>query len=122
VSARHHCRDLSLFGNQERLKLTSAQRSVDASVFLVRRGAVDLGGDCVKPTDALAYRGMSAGKRFREDTISLSNRAVLTRESCLARLNGNYRKSGLLRHGFNLFIMPADGRILPSHSGRRIAT
>jgi hypothetical protein len=50
---------------------------------------------------------------------------VLAHQGCLTRLDGGYRKSGLLRHGFNLFCVffgPGTGGYCGSHSGRRIAT
>ncbi len=78
----------------------SAARSVP-----IRGSAFDFVGDRVKPPDALTYRGMSAGKHFRQHTIGVSNRAMLVGQCCLTRLNGGYRWPGLFRHGFNLFIV-----------------
>lgn len=99
-------RDLTLFGDQEPLKLTGPHRGIDGKVVLIRGSAFDLAGDRVKPPDALTYRSVRAGKHFRQHTVRISNRAMLVGQCCLTRLNGGYRRPGLFRHGFNLFIVP----------------
>jgi len=98
-----NCCDLPLFGDQERLKLTRPQGGVDASVCLARYGMVDFRGDRIQLADARTHRGMSTGNQFLQYLVRLSGHAVLAHQSCLTRLDGGYRKSGLLRHGFNLF-------------------
>jgi hypothetical protein len=106
VSICHDCGDLTLLGNEELLKLPGAHRGIDGKVVLIRGSTFDFVGDRVKPPDAFTYRGMSAGKHFRQDTVGVSNRVVLVGQCCLTRLNGGYRRPGLFRHGFNLFIVP----------------
>jgi hypothetical protein len=76
VSICDDCRDLTLLGDQEPLKLTSAHRGIDGKVVLIWGSAFDFVSDRVKPPNALAYRGMSAGKHFRQDTVGVSNRAM----------------------------------------------
>ena len=106
AGVRNDYRDLVLLGKQEPLKLARAYGCVNGELDLVRHGPVDLGGDCVQPIHALAHRGMSAGKRFRQHLVGVGGRAVLLRQRGLACLNGGYRMPGLLRHGFNLLIPP----------------
>ena len=105
VSICHDCGDLTLLANQELLKFTGAHGGIGGKVVPIWGSAFDFVGDRVKPPDALTYRGMSAGKHFRQHTIGVSNRAMLVDQCCLTRLNGGYRWSGLFRHGFNLFIV-----------------
>jgi hypothetical protein len=95
VSICHDCRDLTLLGDQELLKLPGTHGGIYAKVVLIRGRAFDFVGDRVKSPDALTYRGMSAGKHFSQHTVGVSNRAMVVGQCCQARLNGGYRRPGL---------------------------
>ena len=65
---------------------------------------------------------MSAGKHLRQHAVGVGGRAVLAGQRRLPRPDGGYRRSGLFRHRFNLFVVPRWLASSACHSGRRIAT
>ena len=78
VRMGHDGQDFALLADQKLLELSRTHRGVEPDRILIRYSVVDFGGDRVEAPDPLDRCRMRAGECFRESTIGLRGRRVLS--------------------------------------------